>query len=163
MHTLATHGCPSAATLVVTEATGAYWQGVATALHTAGWAVAVFSPGSARAFARARMRRAKTNAVDAALLADYGRTMEPTTWSPPPAEVSALQLLVRQRDDLVGMRTETRCRQHALARLPAVPAAVREPLVAVLRALDKWWRTRDLIRHRSSRAVRYGERGTSAS
>lgn len=137
MQTLTTSGCLPAATLVVMEATGAYWQGLATALHSAGWAVSVISPGSARAFARARMRRAKTDAVDAALLADYGRTMEPAVWSPPPAEVSALQLLIRQRDDLVSMRTETRNRQHALARLPVVPVAVREPLAAVLRALNE--------------------------
>jgi len=123
-------------TVVVMEATGAYWQGMATALHTAGWAVSVISPGSARAFAHARLRRAKTDAVDAALLADYGRAMQPAQWSPPPAAVSALQLLLRQRDDLQQMRVETRNRQHALARLPTVPAAVHGSWAALLSVIE---------------------------
>jgi transposase len=130
-------GGEPATALLVMEATGAYWQGVATHLHSAGWAVAVISPGSARAFARARMRRAKTDAVDAALLADFGQAMQPAVWSPPPADVRALQLLLRQRDDLVRVRVETRNRQHALAQLPAVPAAVHEPWAAVLRVLEE--------------------------
>ncbi|HEX5502068.1 MAG TPA: transposase, partial [Thermomicrobiales bacterium] len=44
-------------------------------------------------------------------------------------------LLLRQRDDLVALQTGTRNRQHALAQLPAVPARVRAPLVAVLTVL----------------------------
>ncbi|HEX5502697.1 MAG TPA: transposase, partial [Thermomicrobiales bacterium] len=63
---LAAHGADPAATLLVMEATGASWQGAATALTAAGWAVSVVSPGSARHYARARLRRAKTDRVDAA-------------------------------------------------------------------------------------------------
>lgn len=135
--TLTTHGSLPATTLLVLEATGSYWQGLATALHSAGWAVSVISPGSARAFARARMRRAKTDTVDAALLADYAQAMQPAVWSPPPAEIEALQLLLRQRDDLLRLRTETRNRQHALARLPAVPATMQAPWIAVLRVIEE--------------------------
>jgi transposase len=51
------------------EATGAYWHGLATALTSAGWPVCVVSPASARAYAKAIGRRAKTDAVDAAVLA----------------------------------------------------------------------------------------------
>jgi transposase len=135
--TLSEHAAAPATTQVVMEATGAYWQGGALALHQAGWAVSVVAPGSARAFARARLRRAKTDAIDAALLADYGRAMQPAVWSPPPAEVTALQLLPRQRDDLVTLRTETRNRRHALAQLPARPRAVEEPLAAVARVVEE--------------------------
>jgi transposase len=132
---LAEQGAQPGATLLVMEATGAYWQGAATALVAAGWAVAVVSPGSARHYAQARLRRAKTDAVDAATLAAYGRDLRPAPWHPAPADVQALQLLVRQRDDLVALQTETRNRQHALAQLPAVPAAARAPLDAVLAVL----------------------------
>lgn len=78
----------------------------------------------------------KTDAIDAALLADDGRAMQPAIWSPLPAEVTALQLLLRQRDDLVTLRTETRNRRHALAQLPIQPQAVEEPLTAVLRVVE---------------------------
>jgi transposase len=132
---LAEQGAAPGATLLVMEATGAYWQGAATALVAAGWAVSVVSPGSARHYARARLRRAKTDAVDAAVLATYGRDLRPAPWSPAPGDVQTLQLLIRQRDDLVALQTETRNRQHALDQVPAVPEAVRAPLAAVLTVL----------------------------
>ena len=128
-------GAAPAAARLVMEATGAYWQGAAAALHAAGWVVSVVAPSSVRHYAQARLRRAKTDAVDAAVLAQYGRELQPAPWAPPPAEVQALQLLIRQRDDLVAMRTQTANRQHALARLPEVPAEAREPLVALLATL----------------------------
>jgi transposase len=122
-------------TALVMEATGSYWIGVATALHAAGWAVSVVSPASARYYAQARLRRAKTDAVDAAVLAQYGRDLHPACWTPPPAEVQQLQLLLRQRDDLVGMQTQTRNRLHALAQWPDLPDELLAPLRAVLLVL----------------------------
>jgi transposase len=135
--TLTTQGSTPATTWVVMEATGAYWQGLATTLHTAGWPVSVVPPSSVRDHARARHRRAKTDARDAALLVDYARRQQPARWTPPPAALTALQLLLRQRDDLVAMRTQTRNRQHALAQLPALPTDVAAPLTAVLRVLEE--------------------------
>src|SRR5215210_1441793 len=128
-------GCRPDATHLIMEATGSYWVGVATALTSAGWMVSVVSPASARDYAKATLRRAKTDALDAAVLAAYGRDLHPTPWSPPPPEVQALHLLIRQRDDLVAMQTATRNRQHALAQLPQVPAEVQAPLTAVLTLL----------------------------
>ena len=131
-----------ATTLVVMEATGAYWQGLAMTLHTAGWGVSVVPPASVRDHARSRLRRAKTDALDAALLVDYARRQQPARWSPPPPEVAALPLLRRQRDgrpqgSMVAMRTQTHNRQHALAQLPAVPAEAQAPLVALARVLTE--------------------------
>lgn len=128
-------GAQPATTHLIMEATGAYWQGLASALVAAGWTVSVVNPASARHYAQARLRRAKTDAVDAAMLAAYGRDLQPAAWAPAPAEVQALQVLIRQRDDLVALQTETRNRRHALARLPGVPAAARTPLAAVLTVL----------------------------
>ena len=137
METLVAADATPATALIVMEATGAYWQGLATALHTAGWPVSVVSPSSVRSFARARLRRAKTDAVDAAVIADFGQRMTPDHWTPPPAEVEALRLLLRQRDDLIALRTQTRNRQHALAQLPALPVEVQTPLAAVLRVVEE--------------------------
>lgn len=119
----------AATTLLVMEATGAYWQGLATALVERGWTVSVVSPSSVHHYARARLRRAKTDAVDAATLAAYGRDLHPAPWMPAPADVQTLQLLIRQRDDLIAMQTETRNRQHALSKLPTVlpPSVPRWP------------------------------------
>jgi transposase len=130
-------GAQPEGTLLVMEATGSYWIGAATALHDAGWAVAVVSPASARHYAQARLRRAKTDAVDALVLAQYGRDLGPARWAPPPAEVQALQLLIRQRDDLVAMRTQTTNRLHALAQWPGLPADLADPLRAVLAVVEE--------------------------
>src|SRR5439155_22541868 len=132
---LRAQGAVPATTLLVLEATGAYWQGAATALAAASWAVGVVPPASARHYALATLRRAETEAVDPAVLAAYGRDLRPAPWAPPPAELQALQLLVRQRDDLVAMQTQTSNRQHALAQLPAVPAEAQQPLAALLAVL----------------------------
>lgn len=132
---LTAHGSTPAETLVIMEATGSYWQGLAMALHTAGWGISVVPPASVRDHARARFRRAKTDALDAALLVDYARRQQPARWRPPPPEIAALQLLLRQRDDLVAMRTQTRNRQHALAQWPTVPVEAQQPLVALARVL----------------------------
>ena len=64
--TLTAQGSLPTTTLVVMEATGTYWQGLALALHRAGWGVSVVSPASVRDHARSRHRRAKTDALDAA-------------------------------------------------------------------------------------------------
>lgn len=98
--------------------------------------MAVVSPASARHYARARLRRAKTDAVDALILAQYGRDLGPARWTPPPAEVQLLQLLLRQRDDLVAMRTQTTNRLHALAQWPDLPADLADPLRAVLATVE---------------------------
>ncbi|HEX5501678.1 MAG TPA: transposase, partial [Thermomicrobiales bacterium] len=134
---VAQQGGQPATTLLVMEATGASWQGLATALAAAGWTVSVASPTSVHHYARARLRRAKTDAVDAAVLAAYGRDLHPAPWTPTPADVQTLQLLIRQRDDLIAMQTETRNRQHALSKLPAVPDAARAPLAALLAVLQE--------------------------
>jgi transposase len=152
--TLTAQGSTPATTLIVMEATGAYWQGLATWLHTAGWRLSVVPPSSVRDHARSRHRRAKTDALDAALLVDYARRQEPPLWTPPPAAITALQLLLRQRDDLVAMRTQTRNRLHALAQLPALPADVAAPLTAVLRVIEQQITVLDLaIKQRAAATV----------
>ena len=128
-------GAPAAGTLVALEATGACRQGAAPALTAAGWAVSVASPASARHYAQARLRRAATAAVDAAVLAAYGRDRRPAPCTPPPADVPALQPLIRQRDDPVACRTPATSRRHAPAQLPDVPAEVRQPRAALLHVL----------------------------
>lgn len=130
-------GADPAATLPVMEATGTYWVGAAAALAGAGWPVAVVAPASAKAYARARLRRAKTDAIDAAVLAAYGRDLRPAPWRPPAAEVAELQLLLRERDDLVALRVQVTNRQHALAQLPALPPEAAGPLAAVLATLEE--------------------------
>jgi transposase len=58
--------------LVVMEATGGYEAALACALQAAGLPVAVVNPRQARDFAKSMGRLAKTDAVDARMLAEFG-------------------------------------------------------------------------------------------
>ena len=60
-----------AETLVVMEATGVYWLALADALHRQGFQVGVINPLQARRFAQLHLQHAKTDAIDARLLAAY--------------------------------------------------------------------------------------------
>jgi len=86
---------------------------VAGALLGAGLEVSVINPRQVRDFARARGRLAKTDEVDAAILADYGATLQPPAMIAPTAEQLALAELVSARQDLIGQRTaEISRREH---------------------------------------------------
>jgi transposase len=123
------------ATLVVMEATGSYWMRLALTLHEAGYAVAVINPAQAHAFAKALLKRVKTDPVDAATLLRLAATLQPARWSPPPAVYYELSQRLAQRDDLMQMRQQLANQLHALTQMPVVVASVRtrlETLIATL-------------------------------
>jgi len=123
----ATGAAPSA-TLVVLEATGTSWVGLAVALHEAGDRVAVVNPRQAHHFAKAQLRRAKTDALDARDLAQLAAALQPAPWTPPPAVYHAVRQRLVARDGLLAMRTQARHQRHALLPWPVVVAAVRQHL-----------------------------------
>jgi len=63
--------------LIVIEATGGYEHTVAASLATAGFQVAIVNPRQVREFGRATGRLAKTDAIDADLLALFGERIRP--------------------------------------------------------------------------------------
>jgi transposase len=111
--------------LVALEATGGYEFEAACGLQAAGLAVAVVNPRSARDFARAMGALAKTDAIDARMLAGFARVLhahpERDRFVKPlaDAELQRLQALVLRRRQLVQMLTSERQRlriSHAAAR-----------------------------------------------
>ena len=101
---------PLGPTLVVLEATGGYQRRAVAALALAGLPVAVVNPARAREFAKAAGRLAKTDAVDAATLAEFADRMRPPVRPVPDAEAQQMQALLARRGQLVGMRTMERNR-----------------------------------------------------
>ena len=63
--------------LVVCEPSGGYEKGLVRGLHQAQRAVSLVAPGRARAYAKAMGQAAKTDPLDARLLARYGEKLEP--------------------------------------------------------------------------------------
>jgi transposase len=100
---------------VVCEATGPYHRGFVTALQQAGVPVSVVNPRLPRDFARARGQLAKTDAIDAFVLADYGTTMRPAPTPPPSAQMVLLDDLVTRRAQLVEDRAREKVRLQQTA------------------------------------------------
>ena len=82
IHALVAH-C-QAATLVVCEATGGYEAPLVAALATAGLPVVVANPRHVLDFAKATGQLAKTDAIDAQILALFAERMRPELRAPPP-------------------------------------------------------------------------------
>jgi transposase len=100
---------------VVCEATGYHHRAFAAALHAAQVCVSVVNPRLPRDFARARGKLAKTDAIDALLLADYGRTMNPAPTPKPDARMVLLDELVTRRAQLVEDRAREKVRLEQTA------------------------------------------------
>jgi transposase len=118
--------CPSAAQVfVVMEATGSYWVRLATFLCLKGFAVSVINPAQSHYFAKALLKRAKTDAIDAQTLTQLAATLKPSLWEPPPDIYYQLQQRLQHRDALVEQRQQLRNPQGASYASPTpCPCAV---------------------------------------
>ncbi len=90
--------------LIVVEATGGYQRGVVEALFGAGLAVAVVNPARVRQFARACGLLAKTDKLDAQVLAVFGQRVQPRRYeskSEAGKQLSALLVRRRQLDEML--------------------------------------------------------------
>jgi transposase len=91
---------------VCIEATGTYWEAVATYLHEAGHKVSVVNPARIHAYGKSMLRRNKTDKLDAELIAQFCAAQKPAAWTPPPPVRRELRALVRLLDDLQEMKTQ---------------------------------------------------------
>ncbi len=101
---LATKLAKAGASRVVVEASGGYEQDVLLALAEAGVTVYLVQPGRARHFARSLGQYAKTDTIDAKVLALMAEVAVEQThpWRPPTKALSALRALVHRRDQLLA-------------------------------------------------------------
>jgi transposase len=98
---------------LVVEATGGYERALVSACHQAALPISVLNPARVRAFARAGGRLAKTDALDATVLRDFGAALQPAAHPPPDPTRRQLAELVNARDQLVALRTQlTNAQEH---------------------------------------------------
>jgi transposase len=90
---------------IVVEATGGYERLLVASLLEAGYAVAVVNPRQVRNFARALGVLAKTDRIDAAVLAQFGQRVQPRPRAENPAHQAELAQLVARRRQLIELRT----------------------------------------------------------
>lgn len=123
---------PVAPTRVVLEATGGYEANAVAHLSLAGLLLGVADPRRVRDFAKALGRRAKTDAIDAAVLAEFAEKVPLPVRPLPTAEAGKLQAILARRRQLIGMRTMESNRLQT-----TTDRTVRRSLHAVLRTLER--------------------------
>jgi transposase len=116
--------------LIVAEATGGYEEALVLALFAAGLPVALVSPQRVRQYARAKGRLAKTDPLDAQLLAEYGKAIQPRLFVGKSEERKELSALVGRRNQLNAML------QAEKNRLRGQTGAVRNSLERVIACLQ---------------------------
>ncbi len=89
--------------LIVVEATGGYEDSLVMGLFEAGMPVALVSPQRVRQYARARGLLAKTDRIDAQVLADFGKTLQPRLFVGKSEERRRLSALLSRRKQLNEM------------------------------------------------------------
>ncbi len=92
------------AVLVVMEATNVFWRMAAAALASAGLACAVVNPRQVRDFAKAMGKLAKTDALDAEVLALFAQRIQPPVRALPSAQCQEAAEMLGRRAQLMGMR-----------------------------------------------------------
>jgi len=118
--------------LVVMEATGGYELLLAGELQAAGLPVAVINPRRIRDFARAAGKLAKTDKIDAQIIAAFGATMKPPADELVDQNTRKLRSLVARRHQLIGIRVaETNRTEHAHEKV------VAESIEAIVEAVQR--------------------------
>src|SRR5215217_6235251 len=118
--------------LVVVEATGGFETVVAAALAGAGLPLVVANPAQIRHFAQAAGTRAKTDPIDAAMIARFGHDMKPDVRPLPDEATQLLADLVARRRQIIEMIVAERNRERR-----ATVRRIKKSIARLIRALEK--------------------------
>jgi transposase len=144
--------------LVVLEATGGFERMVATALAGAQLPLVVVNPRQIRDFARASGRLAKTDAIDAEVIAHFAEAIRPEPRPVPSDEAQALDEMIGRRRQIIDMIVAENARRRAashkrivreidrhLAYLQKLLDELDHDLDDAIRSSPAWRETEDLI------------------
>ena len=123
VHRLVEQGADAPVQLIVVEATGGYERTVVAALGAADLPVVVINPRQVRDFAKATGRLAKTDAIDAYVLAEFGAKVQPELRPLPTTEQEELRALLARADQVQQMLVAEKTRL-----LQALGRRDRQPL-----------------------------------
>ncbi len=146
-------------TLIVMEATGGLELRIATELASQALPVVVINPRQARDYAKATGQLAKTDQVDATMLAGFAQAIRPQVRAHKDADTRALDDLVSRRRQLIDMRVQETLRLGTAASKPLEKslnqhiawldkriAEIDTDLTNTLRESDVWRAKDDLLR-----------------
>jgi len=118
--------------LIAIEATGKWHRQLHRSLHASGYRVAVVNPLRARLFAEATGVLAKTDQIDARMLATFAMSLTPTARPPAPENMEAIKELVRARASAVDEQTALKNQ-----RVSAAIAFLRRQLLSRLKRINR--------------------------
>jgi len=157
--TLVEHVRPLAPAVLVLEATGGYEVPVAATLASAALPVAVVNPRQIRDFARATGQLAKTDTLDARIIALFAEAVRPAARPVPDEQAAALGERIARRRQLVDMLgaehnrrrllRDRRLQRHLDAHIAWLEEALRrldQDLTTLIRSTPVWRETDDLLR-----------------
>ena len=120
------------------EATGVYSQSLAVRLLGCGRCeVSIVNPAQIAAFAKAQMRRSKTDQIDAQVIWAYAASQRPRCWQPERQAIQELAALVAQSDALRKTLRSWQNRRHAHQYYPALPVMVKQTAAKVEQTLQR--------------------------
>jgi transposase len=117
--------------LVALEATGGFETVAAAALAAAGLPVVIVNPAQVRAFAKAIGQRAKTDPIDARVIAHFAEATQPEPRPLPDEATRLLADLVARRRQIIDMIGAERQREKR------APARLKKSIVRLVKALEK--------------------------
>lgn len=149
---------PLGSCLIVMEASGGYERELAAELVAAGHRVAVVNPRQVRDFARGLGQLAKTDAIDARILAEFARMVGPRPLDKLPEKQAELDALVARRRQLIELRTmeknrlgqaSSKATQKSITRiLDAIRKQLKDidrMILKLIQSHDDWRNTAQLV------------------
>jgi transposase len=123
---------------ICTEATGVYgYRAVAFWYTCPETEVSVVNPAQIAAFAKAQLRRSKTDALDAQVILAFAQSQQPQPWRPQSPVMNQLYALVSEWDALAETKQRLANRSHSHGYLPTLPSAVAQAQASTLRCLNR--------------------------
>jgi len=104
----------TAVTLIVVEASGGFEQTMVTELAAASLPIVVVNPTRVRNFARAKGQLAKTDKIDARMIAGFAEAIRPEVRPLGTAEQQLIKALVTRRRQLIDMQTAEKNRRTSI-------------------------------------------------
>jgi transposase len=120
------------------EATGVYGYSLATSLlNRFGVLVSVVNPARIASFAKAQLRRTKTDNIDARVILAFAQSQNPPLWKPEPEAIRRLYHLVTQADRLRRMKRQLSNRDHGFKYVPDLPVEVKKTQRSLHRSIER--------------------------
>lgn len=142
--------------LVVMEATNVFWRMAAAALAGAGLACAVVNPRQVRDFAKSMGKLAKTDALDAQVLALFAQRVKPPVRALPSAQCQVAAEMLGRRAQLMGMRVAEKNRLATASAkkvrkdIEATIAFLEKRLAALDQEIDTWLQSTPIDQSRAN-------------